>query len=132
MKKLKEVKNLHNLFVDSMNELDTKLQLQFKKIKKEYQENVINEKYRLLLEISNGESLDFDKMKNKYLKSKEISTFNDSITKTDEKMDIDENLLDKIDINGKEYYYEAKENGIVYDSLGKAIGIFKNGKIKLN
>jgi len=132
MKKLKEVKNLHNLFVDSMNELDTKLQLQFKKIKKEYQENVINEKYRLLLEVSNGEGLDFDKMKNKYLKSKEISTFNETITKTDEKMDIDENLLDKIEINGKEYYYEAKDNGIVYDSTGKAMGIFKNGKIKLN
>jgi hypothetical protein len=131
MKKLKEVKNLHGIFIDSITELDAKLQNQFKKIKQEYHQNVINEKYKLLVDICNGEGLDFEKLKGKYLKSKELNLVQDEEV-VKEKVEIEEDLLDKIEINGKEYYYEAKEKGIVYDLNSKPVGVYKNGKVIFN
>lgn len=131
MKKLKEVKNLHGIFIDSITELDAKLQNQFKKIKQEYHQNVINEKYKLLVDICNGEGLDFEKLKSKYLKSKELNLVHDQ-EEVKDKVEIEEDLLDKIEINGKEYYYEAKEKGIVYDLNSKPVGIYKNGKVVFN
>ena len=46
-----------------------------------------------------------------------------------ENVPVDEDLLDKIEINGKEYYYENKEKGMVYDMNSKPVGILKGGKI---
>ena len=40
MRKLKELKEIHNIFVESITELDSKIQQQLKKIKLEYQKNV--------------------------------------------------------------------------------------------
>jgi hypothetical protein len=125
MKKLKELKSLHGIFVDSINELDTKLQNQLKKIKLEYQQNMIEEKRKLLLAICNGEGLDYEKTKMKYLKGKELT----SIQEPPEKELPDEPLLDKIEINGNEYYYESKEKGLVYNNELKQVGLFKSGKI---
>lgn len=131
MKKLKEIKNLHSIFIDSITDLDSKLQVQFKKIKQEYQQNVINEKYKLLVDICNGEGLDFEKLKTKYLKSKELSLVSeDEVVK--EKQEIEEDLLDKIEINGKQYYYEPKDKGLVYDLNSKTVGVYKNGKVVFN
>ena len=73
MRKLKELKGLHNIFVESITELDLKIQQHLKKIKLEYQRNVAEEKIKLLLAVCNGEDLDFDSIKNKYLKSKELN-----------------------------------------------------------
>jgi hypothetical protein len=131
MKKLKEIKNLHGIFIDSITELDGKLQAQFKKIKNEYQQNLINEKYKLLVDICNGEGLDFEKIQSKYLKSKEISLVSEE-EKVKGKIEVDEHLLDKIEINGTQYYYEPKEKGIVYDATSKEVGLYKSGKIVFN
>lgn len=130
MRKLKELKGIHNIFVDSITELDSKIQLQLKKIKLEYQRNVAEEKIKLLLAVCNGEELDFDSIKNKYLKSKELN--NVSEEESLKENILEEELLDKINISGKQYYYEAKEKGLVYDLNSKPVGIFKNGKIFLN
>lgn len=128
MKKLKGLKDLHNEFVDVINHLDEKLQDNLKKIKKEYQRNVTEEKVKLLIAICNGEGLDFDQIKGKYLKAKELSQTNyDSYVQVD--APIEEDLLDKAEINGKEYYYEHKEKGMVYDMDLKPVGIFKGEKI---
>jgi flavin-dependent dehydrogenase len=131
MKKLKELKGIYNVFVDSINELDTKLQNQLKKVKQEYQKIVIEEKMRLLIAVCNDEGLDFNKIKGKYLKPKELNQFleNDVIV---DKVIVEEDLLDKIEINGEEYYYEAKERGLVYDINSKQVGVFKNGNIVFN
>jgi len=131
MKKLKELKNVHNVFVDAINELDGKLQNQLKKVKQEYQKNVIDEKIRLLIAVCNGEGLDFDKIKTKYLKSKELTkvSMDDAI---EEKEVVEEDLLDKVEINGKQYYYEAKEKGVIYDLNSNPVGVYKNGKFVLN
>jgi hypothetical protein len=130
MRKLKELKGIHNIFVDSITELDSKIQQQLKKIKLEYQRNVAEEKIKLLLAVCNGEELDFDSIKNKYLKSKELN--NVSEEESLKENILEEELLDKINISGKQYYYEAKEKGLVYDLNSKPVGIFKNGKIFLN
>jgi hypothetical protein len=131
MRKLKELKGIHGIFVDSITDLDSKIQQQLKKIKLEYQQNVSEEKVRLLLTICNGEGLDFDKIKNKYLKSKELSYISKEETFKENEIE-EEELLDKIEINGKQFYYEAKEKGLVYDLNSKSVGVFKNGKVFLN
>jgi hypothetical protein len=131
MKKLKELKGINNIFVDAINELDGKLQNQLKNIKQEYQTNVIDEKLKLLLDICNGENLDFVKMKNKYIKSKELNKVLQDETTETKKIE-EENMLDKIEFNGKQYYYESKENGMIYDMESNLVGIYKNGSIILN
>lgn len=128
MKKLKELKQFHDIFVDSINELDVKLLSQLKKIKQEYHQNLTDEKIKLLLAICNGEGLDFEKIKNKYLKTKEIVQL-PVVQPVVEKPTTEENLLDIMEIEGVKYYYEAKEKGIVYDQDSKQVGLFKNGKI---
>lgn len=131
MKKLKELKEVHNLFVDTINELDAKLQNQLKKVKQEYQKNLIDEKVKLLISICNDEGLDFNKIKGKYLKPKELSkvSLNNIIP---EKEVIEDELLDKIEIDNKQYYYEMKEKGIIYDLESNPVGVYKNGKFILS
>jgi hypothetical protein len=131
MKKLKELKCVHNVFVDAINELDNKLQNQLKKVKQEYQKNVIDEKLRLLIAVCNGEGLEFDKIKAKYLKPKELSKVSLDDVVEDKEVE-EEELLDKIEINGKQYYYEAKDTGVIYDLNSKPVGVYKNGKFILN
>ena len=131
MKKLKELKGVHNVFVDAINELDTKLQNQLKKVKQEYQKNVIDEKLRLLIAVCNGEGLDFDKIKTKYLKPKELSKVSLDEVIEDKEVE-EEDLLDKVEINGKQYYYEAKDKGVIYDLNSNPVGVYKNGKFILN
>jgi len=128
MKKLKGLKDLHGEFVDIINQLDEKLQDNLKKIKKEYQRNVTEEKVKLLIAICSNEGLDFDQIKGKYLKPKELSQSNYD-PHVPEEAQVEEDLLDKVDINGKEYYFENKEKGMVYDMESKPVGLFKGGKI---
>ena len=68
--------------------------------------------------------------KNKYIKSKELKNVNEE--EPLKNSIIEEELLDKINISGKQYYYEAKDKVLVYDSNSKPVGIFKNGKIIFN
>lgn len=122
---------MHDDFVDLINTLDEKLQDDLSKIKKEYQKNVIDEKVKLLIAICAGENLDFDQIKGKYLKTKELFQSNYDPYIPVETL-IEEDLLDKIVLNEKEYYYENKEKGIVYDVDSKIVGILKNSKIIFN
>jgi hypothetical protein len=129
MKILKELSNMHNIFVDSINELDSKLQEQEKNIKKEYQKNVYDEKNKLLLAICKGENMDFDIMKKKYIKKNEppkpvINTIVESVLEENE-------LLDKIEINKIEYYYENKNNGKIYNLDSIIVGVYKNNQHSL-
>ena len=127
MKKLKDLKGVHDIFVDSINELDIKLQNQVKKIKLEYQKNIIDEKILLLMNVCNGEGLDFDKIKMKYLKTKELNQIVKQEVQVETQQIVEEDVLDKVEINGNDYYYESKEKGIIYDINLNQVGIYKNG-----
>jgi hypothetical protein len=131
MKKLKELKELHNIFVDTINELDNDIQEQIKKIKAEYQKNMIDEKMKLLLSICNGEGLNFEAMKTKYFRSKELS----KVCQQDNSVvnqAINEEVMDCVEINNIKYYCEVKEDGIVYNSELHKVGSFKNGQVILD
>jgi hypothetical protein len=128
MEKQKEAKKYHDIFVDSINELDLKLKLQMKEIKKEYQNNIAQEKILLLHTICNGENLDFNTLKNKYLKSNEISQiFKIPIVQFAES--VNDTILNKIEYDNNIYYYENKEDGDVYNTSSKLVGVFKNNNI---
>lgn len=122
------LKEMHSIFVTSITELDESLQEQIKKIKKEHMEFVINEKIKLLSEICVGENLDFNQMKNKYLKSKDISMITMEEPPKEKQVE-EEILLNKIVFNGTEYYYETTGNNFVYNMESKQVGVYKNSKI---
>jgi hypothetical protein len=86
----------------------------------------IDEKIKLLKDICDGENLNFDELKHKYLNEKEKKYIK-------EKIDIikvsTESLLDTFENNGHTYFYENKEDGIIYDKkTNKSVGIIKNGE----
>ena len=129
MKKLKELNNLHSIFVESINILDGQLQTQLKNIKLEYQQNVTDEKIKLLEAICKGEGLDLNKIKSKYLKPKEIAKLSNKATAHILNIPINEEMLDTIIIDNIRYYYDAKENGTVYNEKSLVVGKFIGGKV---
>jgi hypothetical protein len=80
--------------------------------------------------IANDYNLDFNTIKTQYLKSKELSKIVQIEVIKEEKKE--EELLDKVDIDGKQYYYEAKDKGIIYDLNSNPIGIYSNGKFLIS
>ena len=72
--------------------------------------------------------LNYHKIKGKYLKAKELLQTNFDIP-VQETVIVEEDLLDKLVLDGKEYYYEQKEKGVVYDIESKPVGIYADGKI---
>lgn len=129
MKKSKELHNFHNELILQFENTELLINEYKKKIKKEYQQILIEEKNKLLTKVAEGEKLNINDLKNKYLKPKEI-TMPEKILK--QLIDNNEELLDKIIIEGEVYYYENKDNGKVFDIKNKEVGIFKNGSILLN
>jgi hypothetical protein len=126
MTKLKGLKQLNNIFSKHITELETDFQEHLYKIKEEYNSNLINEKIKLLLEICNGENLNFEMIKKKYLNARHINKYLiDNISD-------DNQLLDKIIINDIEYYYENKLNGNIYDNKSKIVGFFMNNEFIIN
>ena len=128
MKKLNSLKSINTNFINKIHELHSELQKNIKEAKQEYQQNLIDEKNKLLITICQGEKLDLDEMKLKYLNQKEINSIN--IERTND--DIIENLLNKIRIDDQDYYYESQQDGKVFNISNEVVGIFKNGKIILD
>ena len=126
MKNSKEINNFHNELLLEFESVTILINDYKKKIKKEYQQLLIEEKNKLLLKVAEGEKLNINDLRKKYLKPKEI-TITDDINK--QLVDEVEELLDKIIIENTVYYYENKEKGKVFDIENKEIGIFKNGSI---
>ncbi len=145
MKKLKYTKKINKeaqTFIQMIDNLCNKLN-------KEYARNM----NKLLQNIAKGENLDINMLKEKYLKTLDISSseedkeeINDTIhiilSDTSNEIDndidneIDNNSLediifDKIVINGNNYYYENKENGKIYDAKSNIVGCYNNNKFNL-
>ncbi len=101
------------------------------KINKEHAKNMI----KLVNAIAEGENLNLDMLKEKYLniKKKEeiLEEEDDDKTLTLNYSDTDK-ILDKTIIEGISYYYENKENGNVYNSSLKLVGTFTNNKVLIS
>jgi hypothetical protein len=132
MKKLKYSQKL----INETNTFAKLIETYCNKINKEYAKNI----NLLLKRIAEGENLNLEDLKTKYLKTKqtipELSNETEELTivskDTEEYEDTEENeeiILDKIIIDNTNYYYENKENGKVYDTLSKVVGQFKNKQI---
>jgi len=121
MNKSQEIKNLYSNFVSDMNNADAKLKNNLKKINKYYKDVLLSEKKKLLLEISNGENLNYNLLKHKYLNLENNNSDCEN-----------EILLNKTSINSIDYYYENKDNGNIYDKNSKKVGIFIDGKFILD
>jgi hypothetical protein len=137
MKKSKEITDINLEIYSSISKMEENLETftthvseYYKKIKKEFSKILLEEKCALLNKIAEGEDLDIDTLKSKYLKSKDIISLNESNDKNSEINS--EELLDRIEHNGKVYYYENKEKGKVFDSNYNEVGLFKNRSIILS
>jgi hypothetical protein len=130
---MKGLESLNELYIkvnSQLGEIDAEISDSKKKIKKEINILIMDEKLKLLKLISDGEKLNLHDLMQKYLDEKEKKTLNkDCVDILEIK---NEDLLDTITIEGKTYFYENKEKGNVYDSKSKCIGVFKNGKITFN
>ena len=126
MKKL-NLGNVTDVFIESVNKTHLELQNVLKEIKQEYTQNIIEEKIKLLMLVCEGENLDFNSIKTKYLKSKELSQL---VEKPSVNIVIsDDNIMDKLEVDGKQYYSMMKENSIVYDMNSKVVGRYVNNKV---
>jgi hypothetical protein len=131
MKKQTELKKIRSIFSDCVNECDIQLQNQILQIKKEQHQKIIQEKYNLLIKISNDENIPLQSLVSKYLNNKEQNSICiEPIIK--ESTVIKENILIKTEVNNICYYYEDKEGGIVYDIQSVPVGIYKNNIIILS
>ena len=131
MKKLKGLKHLEKTYEEFANDWHTKLQGSINNIKEEHELNVMHELSKLLKKVCDDHELDFNVLKHKYLPNKAISLIvqEHPIKKINEPI---EELLDKTIIEDKEYYYENKEDGKVYDNKTKVVGVYKNNKVILD
>ena len=84
------------------------------------------EKHKLINNIAEGENLDVNFLKTKYLKSKELNSVSGVKNNT---ADENEDLLDKTIINNETYYFENKEKGKVFNSDYNHVGYYKNSNI---
>jgi hypothetical protein len=130
MKKSKELQALHAELLLNMENIDLMIDKYIKKIKKEYSQILIDEKKKLLQKISEGEKIDINVLKSKYLKAKELSNYDN--TKTVILTENMEDLLDTIEIDDETYYYENKEKGKVFNTDNEEIGFIKNNNVVFN
>ena len=126
MKTNESIKDLYTKVNSLLGEIDKEVLDAITKQKKENNKLLIDEKIKLLKDICDGENLNFDELKHKYLNEKEKKYIK-------EKIDIikvsTESLLDTFENNGHTYFYENKEDGIIYDKkTNKSVGIIKNGE----
>jgi len=126
MKKSKEITLLQNEMISSIENFDILINQYLKKIKKEYSQILIDEKHKLINNIAEGENLDVNFLKTKYLKSKELNSVSGIKNST---IDENEHLLDKTIINNETYYFENKEKGKVFNSSYNHVGYYKNSNI---
>jgi hypothetical protein len=130
IKEIKEIKELNKI----IEEFCLNYQNQIELIKKKYNSIIIKEKTELLQSICADEKLDFTEMKKKYIKSKKnVDIMNQKMCDIKEASNIENvNLLTGIIIDGLQYYYENKDNGIVYDINTNIVGFYKNGNVNLS
>jgi len=123
MSKLLELGSFTNILGDGITDLENKLITSIKKINKEYKNNILDEKIKLLEAISKDENLNLEKLKLKYLDARDLKL----LSKKQKNDQIDVEILDKITINGINYYYNTNSN-LLYDINSTLIGSLDENK----
>jgi hypothetical protein len=120
------IKELYIKVNSLLGEIDKEVLDAITKQKKENNKLLIDEKIKLLKDICDGENLNFNELKHKYLNEKEKKYIKEKINIFEVS---NESLLDTFERNGETYFYENKEKGIIYDKkTNKHVGIIKNGE----
>ena len=123
---------LKNKFIDMATEFDKILDEADILTNEEHLKLLLDDRLKLLIQISNDEKLDLEMLKIKYLNisntEKKVEIINEKITKPQEK----DELLDKIVLNNETYYYQPKQNGFVYNNKSQIVGSYINKKIIFN
>lgn len=122
MKKSKELLLLQQELLSHIEIMETLTNQYIKKIKQEYAEIIFDAQVKLLQKVASGENLNAEKLRQKYLKNKKM------LVKLPDNIN-NEDLLDKIEINGNTYYYENRENGSVFDVEYKQVGLYLDNQI---
>lgn len=126
MKTSEYLKEMYPKINSLLGEIDNEVKESIKKIKKDYNIALVDEKINFLKIICDGEELNFNELKNKYFNEKEKKFIKEQVNIIDVS---NENLLDTIEINDQIYFYENKEKGIIYDKkTNKSVGIITNGE----
>jgi hypothetical protein len=128
MKKSKKLIELEYKLHLSLCDIEKLIEESVLEVKKDYELKFNKEKNKLLKKIATGENIDLEYLQKKYLKNTEIVSTNKIIIKNVEETDI----LERVEVNGNIFYYEHKENGKVYDTSSKEVGIFKNNQISID
>ena len=150
MKKLKATEDINkkitdiSFLMDKISGILEEVNDSCNTINKEYAKNI----NKLLKRIAEGENLDYEMLKEKYLKSSttkivELSRLvdpvgpvglteeNEMVVYDNDTDELSEIIFDKIIINEKNYYYENKENGKIFDSSSNIVGVYKSKKFIL-
>ena len=132
MKKLKGFKVLRDVFIDSVTQLDVQLQEQIKIIKKEYQQQVVEEKVKLMMRIGQEYNLDINELKTKYLKPRELSLVTIPVIQHQSNLiaDNEEQLLTKITFKDIDYWLDGEN--LIYNTDSKLVGKYENETIIFN
>lgn len=130
MKKLKHLKKIGN----SVDEFVTEIKKEIDKLKKEHQKQIILSNTELLNRIAEGENLDKICLIDKYLDKKDLKKSKDTVEEEEEKDCSEESteLLSHMTFKGKDFFFEDKESGKVYDDKSNQVGVFNLGKIKFD
>jgi hypothetical protein len=132
MKRIKTVNKLRNRFIDIATEFDKLLQDTDVLTNEEHKKILADEKMKLLTQISHNEKIDLELLKKKYLNfSSDVDEKVIIKEKSKDTSNKDE-LLNSIVIDKITYYYEPKENGIIYNSNSQIVGSYINKNFKFN
>ena len=132
MKRIKTVNKLRNRFIDIATEFDKLLQDTDVLTNEEHKKILADEKMKLLAQISHNEKIDLELLKKKYLNfSSDVDEKVIIKEKSKDTSNKDE-LLNSIVIDKITYYYEPKENGIIYNSNSQIVGSYINKNFKFN
>lgn len=112
MKSLEEIQLLKNLLSKHAEELEKSI----KNLNNQYKRNIKKERIKIINSISIDYNLDRGELVRKYINKEEI----------------EEKLLEIINIEGKEYFYENINNGKIYNDENKIVGTYKNNDFILN
>jgi len=97
-------------------------------IKKEYDSNYNKSIDSLLKKIAEGENLEYNYLKEKYVLKNEDSLEGIMLEEEEDSLE----LFDKVVINDISYFYENKEGGKIFNMEAEEVGIYKESNFVLN